>query len=545
VPDSVSAVWLRVRRGLLGTSCALLVLSGVCVGPARAHAVLESTSPAAGSVVDAVPGAVVLTFDEAVRPAPAAIEVLDPDGRRINRPASSGIAASVRIPLLSSTVRGTYLVRYAVVSDDNHRIGAAFTFVVGAASGSGPAGYGVADDERKWPDVVAPVLRWIDYTGLALLVGALLAMGLNWPLSGGPQMARRLQRTGLMMVAVGAIGELGCETLSAAGGRSAFWSELTDRSGVAHLSRCGLALALPTALGLDGSSRRRGRSRVELLLVALVATYPLAGHPAGTSLPVISLAADGLHVAAMSLWLGGLIVLAAFVLPHASPADLGRVVPLWSDWAGYAVATVLLTGITQALLQLGSPGQLLDTGYGRLVLIKAGLLAAVLLVAAGSRRWVTTTSRPGARPPPAAGRLRWRVAVESVGILVILAVTSVLVQTAPARTAAATGPAAVAIRLAGPRALVQGSLTPGRAGLNRIDLHAVTPDGRPAQIRAWSATLTQPGRPNVGLRLLAITPDHALGQLRLPDGGPWRITLTVLDAGLRPSTMSSTVILSD
>jgi copper transport protein len=557
-PGSAAAGRPVRRPALLGLLAALFVVLAMAGLPASAHAVLESSSPSAGSVLDAVPGEVVLTFDEAVRPVPEAIEVLDPNGRRSSRTTAARATSTVRIPLRYGTLRGTYVVRYTVVSDDNHRIAAAFTFAVGAASGTGAVSRDHGSDTGGWPDVVAPILRWLDYTGLALLIGALLAAALNWPLREGRQRVAGLRRTGLIVLALTAIGELGAETLSAAGGHlpsgSDLRNSLSDRSGLAHLSRFVLALVLLAVLGPLTSGARRWaghrarawawvRSGVELLMVALIATYPLAGHPAGTAAPVISVLADGLHVAAMSLWLGGLLVLAAFVLPHASPAELSRVVPLWSAWAGYAVTTVLLTGITQALLQIGSWTQLVETGYGRLVLIKAGLLAVVLLIAAGSRRWVKLSSGTGRSPAVAA--LRLRVAAESAGILTILAVTSVLVQTTPARGQPGNGTSVVAVRLSGPLAQVHGSLSPGREGLNRIDLHALAPDGRPAQIRAWSATMVRPGGPSVDLRLLAISPDHALSQVRLPQAGSWRITLTVLDQQLRPSTMTTTVALGD
>src|SRR5262249_41628296 len=141
--------------------------------------------------------------------------------------------------------------------------------------------------------------------------------------------------------------------------------------------------------------------------------------------------ADMIHIASMSVWLGGLIMLAVFLLPRANANELGAIIPVWSRWAAYAVGALLVTGIAQALVEVGSVPALFDTGYGQLILVKVVLLGGVLFIASFSRRLVAPIVK---KSDGAARKLRSLVAAESAGAIVIIAVASVLVQTTPARS---------------------------------------------------------------------------------------------------------------
>lgn len=81
---------------------------------------------------------------------------------------------------------------------------------------------------------------------------------------------------------------------------------------------------------------------------------------------------------------------------------------------------LLLSGAANALLRLDSVGQLWATGYGHLLLAKAGLVLGALIPAAASRRIVRTGELP----------LR-EVRVETVATALVLALSAVLALTAP------------------------------------------------------------------------------------------------------------------
>jgi len=121
----------------------------------------------------------------------------------------------------------------------------------------------------------------------------------------------------------------------------------------------------------------------------LLATLTLQSHAAaeGGFLPV---AADWLHVAAASLWMGGLLGFPILLIGplRAMPFEtraklLGRVVPRFSKVATMAVMSLILTGLVATLLHVPSLSALQSTPYGRALSVKLCLL--IFLLALGAR----------------------------------------------------------------------------------------------------------------------------------------------------------------
>ena len=174
--------------------------------------------------------------------------------------------------------------------------------------------------------------------------------------------------------------------------------------------------------------------------------------------------------------IGGLVVLVTGVLPVAAASwqsdDVPAVLRRWSRVAMAAVAVLVVTGTVQAWRGVGAWAAMTTTTYGRLVLVKVGLLVVVLVGAehepasrgrararrvdragpggragsgdraghvggsscgAGRPRGASAGSDAAAAsaPPPALGRLRLSVAVEACLLVVVLGVTAALVATVP------------------------------------------------------------------------------------------------------------------
>ena len=108
-----------------------------------------------------------------------------------------------------------------------------------------------------------------------------------------------------------------------------------------------------------------------------------------------------LHLAAMALWLGGLVVLLTSVLPRfrATPAAGLRAVRRWSVVAFAAVAVLVVTGEVQAFPTVAPLDALWSTDYGGLLLVKLALVAA----RARARRRAAAGRRARRRGPPARG----------------------------------------------------------------------------------------------------------------------------------------------
>ncbi|MER8183418.1 FixH family protein [Kitasatospora sp. NPDC094015] len=121
-----------------------------------------------------------------------------------------------------------------------------------------------------------------------------------------------------------------------------------------------------------------------VLTVALCATWVGADHSAVGIQVWLALPMAAVHLLAMACWLGGLATLAVG-LRHG----LGlAAVELFSRIAFGCVTVLSLTGLYQSWRGLGSWSALVDTEYGRLLLIKIGCVAAMVGVAWISRSWI-------------------------------------------------------------------------------------------------------------------------------------------------------------
>jgi copper transport protein len=539
-----------VRAILIGLGSGILAALAVPASPASAHAVLVGTSPAIGSVVATPPNQVVLTFTESVDPIEGKVRVIAPDGSPEDTGQARATGTQLVIPLKVSGTQGTYLVTYRVLSADSHPVSGAFTYSVGAPSPGGPPRVDVGNaDAGPVIRTVFPVVRWVGYVGLLLLVGPVLMLAVLWP--------QRLDRTGPIrtiwlgagLVALATIVELLLQVPYVAGGglgdiRAADVQEvLSSQYGTAHLIRLGVLGAALLLIRPIVRGKGWGADRVLLAVLATigVATWSVSGHPSASPVPMVTVLADMIHIASMSVWLGGLAMLVAFLLPRANPVELGAIVPVWSGWATYAVSALILTGVAQALIEVGSVDALVSTTYGWLVVAKLALVAVVLGVASLSRRLVEPVAKEDGR---AGRRLRTVVFAEAVVALAVLGVTSVLVQTTPARTAAAQSavPSVQDARMEDKLFTLTVDMQPSTVGNNEIHMYATTPDGRPSDVQEWLVRAEKPdgGIEPIDALVLRVTPDHATGTINLPVAGTWTFSFTLRVSEIDQSTVTTT-----
>lgn len=131
--------------------------------------------------------------------------------------------------------------------------------------------------------------------------------------------------------------------------------------------------------------------------LALVTTIAWTGHAGATPgrLGYLHVAADALHLAAASVWLGGLIgLLLVFAFSRLRrPSGWANleldVVRRFSTLGIISVAALILTGIINAGIQVGSFRGLVLTGYGRLLMVKLATFAVMVAFASVNRLWVT------------------------------------------------------------------------------------------------------------------------------------------------------------
>jgi copper resistance protein C len=99
---------------------------------AFAHAKLDHAVPAVDSTVDRPPSEVRIWFSEPLEPSYGAIEVLDSEGRHMERGKAILSATDPRLLEvgLLPLAAGTYKVHWQAVSVDTHRTEGAFAFAV-------------------------------------------------------------------------------------------------------------------------------------------------------------------------------------------------------------------------------------------------------------------------------------------------------------------------------------------------------------------------------------------------------------------------------
>ncbi|NMO56592.1 copper resistance protein CopC/CopD [Actinoplanes sp. TBRC 11911] len=531
----------------------LLIALGALVvpaGPAEAHAALLGATPAPGSIIGSSPTEIVVRFSEAVTPVTGRVQVLAPDGKRISGTAVAN-GSTLRIPVRKAgQPLGTYLVSYRVISADTHPVGGALTFSVGAPS-TRPA---LSDTgTHRSVTLVTPVTRFLAYAGLTLTAGPALFLAFLWPGRRSRRGAVALTFTGLGITALATLGSLWTQAPASTG--SAVWDVsptelgqvLASSYGVTLLVRLGIigvlaGLLLPALHGT--ASRTRG---VVLAVVALagLTTWPITGHAGASPLAGAVVAADVVHIAAMSVWLGGLITLTVFLLRGTHPRVLGTILPVWSRWAALSVVWLVAGGVVQAVVQVGSVGALWRTEYGKLLLAKVAVLVVTLTVASYARRLVQRSQVPAA----GAARMRRTVGIEVLATAVILGLSSVLVQVNPGRSATvdqdAVQEAGVSQTLSCPLYTLQFNIYPVQVGENNtIHAFAYTPAGAPQPVQEWTVTsrlLGQDLEP-VSQPLLPLIPNHhAAGAITFPLPGTYEVSFTVRTTDIDEATVKTTV----
>jgi putative copper resistance protein D len=161
------------------------------------------------------------------------------------------------------------------------------------------------------------------------------------------------------------------------------------------VDRLALAICLAVCLAYDHWQPARWLALGSA--VCLVATIAWTGHAASTpfGLGYLHLAADALHLCGAAAWIGGLMSLALLLdvlrRPHAParPALQLDVVRRFSCLGIVSVATLVISGIINAWILVGSFRALVVTDYGWILMSKIGAFLVMVTLAAINRLWLT------------------------------------------------------------------------------------------------------------------------------------------------------------
>jgi copper transport protein len=556
-------------RGWASPAVALTALAALTViglllplaaAPASAHAVLVGSDPEPDAVLAAPPATVDLLFDEGVTLLADSIRVFGPNGSRVDEGDVAhrhGDTATVSVTLRPDLSAGTYLVSYRVVSDDSHPIGGAYTFAVGHVTRT-PAEISAGDRGSTSVDVGLGVSRWLGYVGSALGLGGFAFLVWCWPAGWGSRRARALVTSGVGALIVGTLlGLLLKGPYDEASGLGAVPDGPLLRQVLAttYGEALDARLLLLAVLVLVLTYRDHLPARVlavapAALLVGVGVTFALCGHAAAGGHRLLAVASDAVHLTAMSVWLGGLVLLLGAALVGEERDEIESSVLRFSNLATGAVTALVATGSYQAVREVRSWDALLHTHYGHVLVVKLGLVALAFLAATGSRTWVWQTVHPvvavhaatSAPPSPVADgrpglrRLRLSVGLETMVLVSVLAATALLVTSDPARSSSFPKPVTRNISVGPDRVRV--SAVPD--GVRRIHVTVDVSDtsGRPAEPQEVDASLVLPSA-QIGplpIHLTASGRGRRSGQVSVPVPGDWQLAVTVRTSAVDEDT---------
>lgn len=520
----------------------LLVLALVGgIGAAHGHAQFLGADPADGAVLAAAPPAVTLSFGEPV--SVIRLALVGPDGHT-SELAGAAAGGSVRVELPSGLSRGTHLLSWRVVSADGHPVGGTTSFSVAAASVTrAVAGGPAVPVDLAAALVIARTLLLLSLAGA--VGGAILAAlcpGATWT----ARLLRpaRAAATALPLAALAALAVQGADALGLglAGALSlaALEAGAATAFGVSALAAAlaGPASAVAIRRGA-GAGRAAGAAAAFAALLA-AATFGASGHAASAAPRPATAIAVAAHGFAAVFWLGALWPLLRLLRdPTRDPSPALR---RFSAMAVPMVGLLLATGGFLAIVQVGSSEAVATTAYGRLLLVKLVLVAGLLSAAALNRTVLTPRLADGDGSARAA--LVRVVAVELGLAVLLLAVVAGWRLTPPPRATAAAAPAVVSLHLHGAAVMADVTLTPARAGTNRIELALQTGDFGPLDPREVElAFVPESGgiEPVARMARRDVEGRWTAENLPLPVAGRWSVTIGVLVDDFRKETLTGTL----
>ncbi len=500
---------MRRAVSLAALACLLLVLTA---SAASAHALLRSSEPAGGASLDRAPELVTLSFTEPPDPALSSVHVLDSSGRAVERGRARPVAGkplSLQVAV-GQLGDGSYTVSWRVVSrTDGHLTAGAFAFGVGVAPVTAAASGGQATapaSPSASPLSVAG--RWALAWGLILLVGAAAcgllvfrdrersAAALPWPLLAGA----------LALAAAGLVASIAAEHAKV----GVSLGDLLASSTGGKLLGQGVVLGV-TAIALAAVARWPGRRELLVLLgigaAATMLVHVASGHAAGSG--AFGLFVQWVHLLAVGVWVGGFpwLVLGIRGVAAGKEGEQVAAVQRFSLLATVALGLVGVTGVTRALVEVGSWHGLFDTSFGRTLLVKSALVAGLVGIGAANRFRIVPALRSGrARLKTLGATVRGELAV-AIPILVAAALLSELPPAEFVTQASARAQAPPAVVVDGndfaTTTRVELSVTPGGTGPNRFTARVVDYDSRqPVAAERVSLRFTLPARPDVGASTL-------------------------------------------
>lgn len=297
---------------------------------------------------------------------------------------------------------------------------------------------------------VEAIAAALSYIALAFLLGQLVTAGFLLP-DGAPKELRYSLLTGartalliFLAVAVFALVLQGAKLQRGFPSAELLWRYLTiAQSGKIWLARelYGAALAIFVWTLASKDAGRKSIRCAAIFAIPLLASRSLTSHAVAvredTLLIVI---ADAFHLLATALWGGGLIVLWRVLYLAAKEwqqplAWTAAIVQRFSRLALISVTLLVLTGFYQSWIHVGALTTLVNTDYGRTLMLKLLLFSGMLSFGAlnflSTKRLLARAAIENQNDGAVSQKALRRIGFESVIALLIFCVTGLLTALPP------------------------------------------------------------------------------------------------------------------
>ncbi len=508
-------VFLRLAVGLLALTAGTLGFAS----RTEAHAVLIDTEPKAGAILTQSPERILLTFNERIGTSFSSVRVLDFEGDEMFSKRAGRVEPEVLGVSPPDLGDGTYIVIWRVTSADGHPVEGSFTFQVGATAQDVSSVVAEFVEEEHGLSRLFSVIRWALLGGIITLIGGL------WLVTRQPAATISL-RTRMVLWGAWSFAFLATvQTLFAYGPHASGLKiyEATDLSllretlgtafGQWQLVRIALLGMVAVLLReIAWRDKRAWRVTISLLLAAVVATVSASGHPITQEWAVLSVLIDVVHFGVVGLWLGGLVTIA---LDRSSWLSDSRVavVTAFSRMSFVAVPVIAITGVSQAALILGTPSDLFEYRYGRLLALKIVFVAGLVLLGAVSRRILQRVGQQ---------KIGQSVVIEALLGAIVIAVTAVLTGVPPSQASTIEPFSESIVR---GEVIADVTISPARVGITEVHVLFASPGGALRQIELVDvhASLASQGVPPATMNLQKVGPNHWSGAFTFAFAGEWRV----------------------
>lgn len=467
----------RILRRVVLLVAAIAGVSAFAVPTALAVNSLVSSNPADNESLAGSPTSMLFTFSEPLGGTNNVVVSCDGNPFSVGQPSvgADGLTLTVPVPnpmpkgtcsaaisvsAVDGSPNGQFSVTFTITSDTSSAVattmpavdptattidGATATTVsVDAAGGSGSAEASGAEggSAEGGSDGPLGLARLVATIGLAVLFGSLVLITTAWPEGVDYILTVRFLRTAWIVALLGSVFTVVFLTTEATG-RSIgaalnplSWTDLTDSaSGIAAVAR--VLLTAASAWVVMRPERCIDQStQLPALAAPLLAVATLGFTRTGGDLAAVGVLMGIGHALAMAVWFGGLALLTRVVLAGPGDDDLVHAVRGFSRISIPALLVTVVTGAVQTFRL--DRGALFDTGHGRVLLLKAVAVGAMVFVGLATRQFVNAQLRTvDVLNAPLAGRLRRATGIEAIAGVVVLAITSWLLSFTPPNLVAA------------------------------------------------------------------------------------------------------------